>query len=129
DAVADLPDLLLAVAPRVGRVRFQLIDRPIDDQHLMREIGRPAARSAKVLHQTVLFLGWGDPARCRGTGFQANGLGSPRRAFSQRNREGSDRLPGSQAPWRGPGGSNGRENAKGRLRAALISEGNPALSA
>ena len=65
DAVGDLPDLLLAVAPRVGRVRFQLVDRPVDDQHLMREIGRPAARRAKVLHQRVHFLGWGDPATRR----------------------------------------------------------------
>jgi hypothetical protein len=30
-AVHDLPDLLFAVAPRVGRVRFQLVDPTINN--------------------------------------------------------------------------------------------------
>jgi len=57
NTVGDLPDLLPAVAPRVDRIRFELVDRPIDDQHLMREIGRLAARSAKVLHRKFTFCG------------------------------------------------------------------------
>ena len=31
DAVGDLPDLLLAVAARIGRIRLQLFDPPIDN--------------------------------------------------------------------------------------------------
>ena len=33
DAAGDLPDLLRAVAPWVGRVRFQLFNLPISDRH------------------------------------------------------------------------------------------------
>jgi hypothetical protein len=51
DAVGDLPDLLLAVPARVVGIRFELVDRPVDDQHPRRKAGRLAVRSAKVLRQ------------------------------------------------------------------------------
>jgi len=50
DAVGDLPDLLLAVAPRVSRIRFELVDRPVDNRHPRRTAGRLATRCAKVVH-------------------------------------------------------------------------------
>jgi hypothetical protein len=33
DTVGDLPDLLLAVAPRVRWIRFELVDCPEDNRH------------------------------------------------------------------------------------------------
>ena len=50
DAVGDLPDLLLAVAPRVGRIRGELVDRPVDDQHSGRKADRLAAQGATFHH-------------------------------------------------------------------------------
>jgi hypothetical protein len=57
DAVGDLPDLLLAVQPRVRGVGFELVDRPVDDRNPGRKAGRLAARSAKVYHQRLHFCG------------------------------------------------------------------------
>jgi hypothetical protein len=39
DAVGDLPDLPLAVAPWVGGVWFQLLDRAIGDRNPTRDAG------------------------------------------------------------------------------------------
>jgi hypothetical protein len=47
DTLRDLPDLLPAVAPRVGRVRFQLFDPPVD------EVEQIAATSRRPLGGTV----------------------------------------------------------------------------
>jgi hypothetical protein len=41
DAFGDLPDLLFAVAPRVSRVPFELVERAVDDLTVWRLIGRP----------------------------------------------------------------------------------------
>jgi len=30
EAIGDLPDLLFAVAPRIGRIRLKVIDQPVD---------------------------------------------------------------------------------------------------
>jgi hypothetical protein len=56
DAVGDLPDLLLAVEPRVRGVGFELVDRPVDYRNRGRKAGRLGARSAKVHHQRTPFL-------------------------------------------------------------------------
>jgi hypothetical protein len=50
DAFGNLPDLLLAVAPRVGRIRGELVNRSVDDQHLRRRAQCLAARRTNVLH-------------------------------------------------------------------------------
>jgi hypothetical protein len=41
DAVGDLPDLLSAVAVRIGRVRLELVDRAVDDRQPRRKAGCP----------------------------------------------------------------------------------------
>src|ERR1700759_4923419 len=55
DALGDLPDLLLGVAPWVSRIRFELSDCPVDDRYPKRKAGRLATRCAKVVHQRFHF--------------------------------------------------------------------------
>ena len=51
DAVGNLPDLPLTVPAWVAWIRFELVDRPVDDQYLRRKAGRLAVGNAKVLRQ------------------------------------------------------------------------------
>ena len=55
DAVGDLPDLLLAMAPRVRGVELELVDRPINDFKQFRLPGwRPLSHVGWRFHD--LFL-------------------------------------------------------------------------
>src|SRR5438477_3732554 len=55
DAVGDLPDLLLAVQPGVGRIRLQLLNPVVNDGHPRSDV-RAQTRSAGPLH---LRHSWG----------------------------------------------------------------------
>jgi hypothetical protein len=48
DAVSDLPDLLFGVVPRVGGVRFQLLNPAINDRH-------PRSRGCAEIRDFVEF--------------------------------------------------------------------------
>ena len=56
DAFGDLPDLLLAVNPRVSRIGCELVDRPVDDRNRRPKADRLATRSTKVRHQRLQVL-------------------------------------------------------------------------
>jgi hypothetical protein len=53
-----LPDLLCAVAVRIGRVRLELVDRAVDDRHPRRKAGRLTPRSVMGFHKIIHFWGW-----------------------------------------------------------------------
>jgi hypothetical protein len=63
-----LPDLLCAVAVRIGRVRLELVDRAVDDRHPRRKAGRPPVQGIMVFHKIIHFWGWaGNPTARQGT--------------------------------------------------------------
>jgi hypothetical protein len=55
DAVGNLPDLLLAVAPRVGRVQLELVDVTINDLQLETEF-RAVFLGSHCKPPNVLYL-------------------------------------------------------------------------